>query len=224
MPSETDRPRLAVIGGTGPAGRGLTLRFAALSFPVICGSRSRERGREVAEELRSTLGDVSIEGASNLDAARQGDIVLLTIPYEGMADTLPPLREACTGKIVISAIVPIEWREGKPIALRPEAGSAAEEAALLLPGARTTSAFQTIDAHQSGNLDYRLDTDVLVASDDREARREVVRIAGLLDGVRALSAGRLSSSRYVEEVTALLITVNRIHRVHSGFRLTGIEA
>jgi NADPH-dependent F420 reductase len=109
------------------------------------------------------------------------------------------------------------------VALRIEAGSAAQEVQVLLPEARVVSAFQSIDAHRLQDVNTPLDTDVIVCSDEVEARRLIVRLAGELPGVRALSGGRLSSSRYVEEVTALLITVNRIYKAHSGFRLTGIE-
>jgi len=145
------------------------------------------------------------------------------LPYAGIRDTLPPLAGATRGKVVVSAIAPVEFREGRPVALRVEAGSAAQEVQQLLPEASVVSAFQTIDAHQLQDLAANPDTDVIVCSDDVEARRQVVAMAGELPGVRALSGGRLAAARYVEEVTALLITVNRIYKVHSGFRLTGID-
>jgi NADPH-dependent F420 reductase len=126
-------------------------------------------------------------------------------------------------KIVVSTIAPIEFREGRPVALVVAAGSAAQEVARMLPGSHVVSAFQTVDAHALSDLDHEVDTDVLVSSDDTEARRLVVRLANGIAGVRALSAGRLASSRYVEECTALLITLNRIYKSHSGIRITGID-
>lgn len=224
MPSaEGERPGLAFIGGTGPEGRGLALRLAGVGYPVVIGSRSRERAQEAADELRDLLGSGDISGLPNVEAAMGASIVFLTIPYAGIRDTLPPLREAVQDKIVVSAIAPVEFREGRPVALRVEAGSAGQEAQELLPGARLVSAFQTVDAHQLQNLDAVPDTDVIVCSDDAEARRAVVRLASELPGVRGLSGGRLSSSRYVEECTALLITLNRIYKAHSGIRITGVE-
>jgi hypothetical protein len=164
-----------------------------------------------------------VEGRSNDMAAAQADVVVLTIPYAGLQDTLPPLCGPLEGKIVVSAVAPVEFQEGRPVALRPEAGSAAQEVAALLPDSRVVSAFQTVDAYQLGDLANTPGTDVIVCSDDQEARREVVRLANALDGVRGLSGGRLAASRYVEEITALLITLNRIYKTHSGVRFTGID-
>lgn len=224
MPSPNpDRLSLAVIGGTGPEGRGLALRFAGRGHEVVIGSRAEERAQEAAEEIRETVPGSQVVGRENGAAAGRGQIVVLTIPYAGVQDTLPPLKDAVEGKIVVSAIAPIEFREGRPVALRVEPGSAAQHVQELLPGARVVSAFQTIDAHQLQALDHELDTDVIVCSDDVEARREIVRLASTLPGVHALSGGRLAASRYVEECTALLITLNRIYKAHSGIRITGIN-
>lgn len=216
-------PRLSFVGGTGPEGRGLVLRLARAGFPVYVGSRSTERGQTAAEEARRSLPNALIEGGANFDAARHGDIVLLTIPYAGLAETLPPLRSGCEGKIVVSVIAPIEFRDGRPFALAVEAGSAAQDVQRLLPESRVVSAFQTVDSHQLQDLDAVLDTDVVVCSDDAGARRELMRITGALDGLRPLSGGRLAASRYVEECTALLITINRIYKTHSGIRITNVN-
>jgi len=218
-----DRPLLAFIGGTGPEGRGLALRFGQAGYDVIVGSRSPERAESIAHELSLSLPHANVEGRSNDMAAGEGEMAILTIPYAGLKETLPPLEGPLRGKIVVSAIAPVEFPEGRPVALRVEAGSAAQEVQTCLPKSRVVSAFQTVDAHVLGDLSSELDTDVLVCSDDQEARREVIRMAGDLPGVRALSAGRLSASRYLEEVTALLIVLNRIYKAHSGFRITGIK-
>jgi NADPH-dependent F420 reductase len=220
---ETELYRLAFIGGTGPEGRGLALRFARQGHAVIIGSRSRERAQEAAEDLRRLVPEADAAGAENSDAAAGADLVFLTIPYSGVKATLPSLADATRGKIVVSAVAPIEFREGRPVPLNVEAGSAAQEVQALLPEARVVSAFQTIDAHQLQNLDLEPDTDVIVCSDDVEARRTLVRLASSLPGVRGLSGGRLAASRYVEEITGLLITINRIYKVHSGVRITGVN-
>jgi NADPH-dependent F420 reductase len=220
---EAERFRLAFVGGTGPEGRGLALRLSQLGHSIVIGSRSRERAEEAARELSELVGDRDVTGLPNDEAAAAGEIVLLTIPYAGLRDTLRPLTRSTQEKIVVSCVAPVEFREGRPFALRVEAGSAAQEVQELLPDSRVVSAFQTVDAHQLQDLDAALDTDVIICSDDVEARRAIVRLANELPGVRALSGGRLSSSRYVEECTALLITINRIYKVHSGIRLTGIN-
>lgn len=214
---------LAFIGGTGPEGRGLALRFAMAGYRVHIGSRSWERAEETVKKMRELFAGTDAVGQTNEDAASMADIVILTIPYAGLKATVPGLETMTRGKIIVSAIAPVEFPEGRPIALRVEAGSAAQEVQMLLPDAQVASAFQTVDARQLQNVDAPLDTDVLVCSDHPDVRRIVVELANHLPGVRALSAGRLASSRYVEEVTALLITLNRIYKVHSGVRITGVD-
>jgi 8-hydroxy-5-deazaflavin:NADPH oxidoreductase len=216
--------RIALVGGTGPEGRGLAKRLALAGHTVIIGSRSTDRAQEVAADLAASCGEeVIITGADNVTAVTKVDVAILTIPFSGLPDTLPPLEMSLRKQIVVSAIAPIEFHEGRPAVLPVEAGSAAQEVARLLPESRVVSAFQTVDAHALADLDHELDTDVLVSSDDTEARRLVVRLANGIAGVRALSAGRLASSRYVEECTALLITINRIYKSHSGIRITGVD-
>src|SRR5919206_3134254 len=123
--AETERYRLAFVGGTGPEGRGLALRLAQLGHTVIVGSRSRERAEEAAGELSGLLDGQEIRGLPDDEAAAAGDMVILTIPYAGAQATLPPLAEAARDKIVVSAIAPVEFREGRPVGLQVEAGSAA---------------------------------------------------------------------------------------------------
>jgi 8-hydroxy-5-deazaflavin:NADPH oxidoreductase len=216
--------RIALVGGTGPEGRGLAQRLALAGHTVVIGSRSADRAREIAERLSDEAGEgARISGADNAQVVSESDLTILTIPYAGLGDTLPPLADSLREKIVVSTIAPIEFQEGRPVVLQVGAGSAAQEVARMLPGSRVVSAFQTVDAHALSDLDHELDTDVLVSSNDTEARRLVVRLANGIAGVRALSAGRLGSSRYVEECTALLITLNRIYKSHSGIRITGID-
>lgn len=219
---EADRPLLAFLGGTGPEGRGLALRFALAGYGVVLGSRSAERAESTARELTKAAPRANIEGRSNGMAAAEADVAFLTVPYAGLRDVVSSVAGPLEDKIVVSTIAPVEFREGRPVALRVEAGSAAQEAQELLPGSRVVSAFQTIDAHHLSDLSIRPDTDVVVCSDDAEARRLIIVLANELPGVRGLSGGRLAASRYVEEITALLITVNRIYKGHSGIRLTGI--
>lgn len=224
MASPADRrPVLAFIGGTGPEGRGLALRFAMAGYTAIIGSRSAERAEDVAREIASLHAGVNVEGRTNEMAAAAAGIVVVTIPYRGLQATLPPLAPQLVGKIVVSAVAPVEFVEGRPVAARVEAGSAAQEVLGLLPGARVVSAFQTVDAHQLGDRSIAPDSDVIVCSDDVEARRAIVRLVGAIPSLRGLSGGRLAASRYVEEVTALLITLNRIYGSHAGVRFTGID-
>lgn len=213
---------LGIIGGTGPEGRGLALRFARAGHRVIIGSRSADRAIEAARQVGDQA-EVEIAGATNAEVAARSETAILTIPYGGLRETLPPLAAPLAHKIVICAVAPIEFVDGRPVARRVEAGSAAEEARALLPNCRLVSAFQTVDSYRLQRPHMDLDTDVIICSDDVDARRTVQTLASDLPGVRALSGGRLAASRYVEECTALLITINRIYRAHSGIRLTGVN-
>jgi NADPH-dependent F420 reductase len=189
----------------------------------LIGSRDPSRAEHTAARLRERASGADVVGVANREAAERAGVVLLTIPYAGVAQILDDLEPLVGGKIVVSAIAPVEFHEGRPVALRVEAGSAAQEVQQRLARSRVVSAFQTIDAQRLQDLDASLDTDVIVCSDDVEARRTVVALARELPGIRPLSGGRLAASRYVEDVTALLITLNRIYKAHCGIRITGIE-
>lgn len=158
---------------------------------------------------------------ANPDAAQEADIIVLTIPYGGIDDTLPTIADEARGKILVSAVAPVEFHDGRPVALRPDAGSAAQEIALKMPESRVVSAFQNVDSHALA-AGTPIDTDIIVSSDDADARHEVMDLVSAFPGARALSGGRLASARYVEEITALLIIMNRIYKAHSGIRITGI--
>lgn len=200
---------------------GLAARFAAAGHAVIIGSRSSERAQEAATKIGASGG--SVTGAENGDAAAGAEIVILTVPYAGIPAAADAIEPHTRGKIVVSAIAPVEFREGRPVALRPEAGSAAQEVAARLPHARVVSAFQNVDSHSLSAEGTPVDTDVIVSSDDAEARHAVMDLVPAIPGARALSGGRLASARYVEEVTALLITLNRIYKTHTGVRITGVR-
>ncbi len=214
------KPVLAIIGGTGPEGTGLAARFAEAGYSVIIGSRSAGRAQETVERLGAPGRD--LKGMSNTDAALEADIILLTIPYAALGETLAGIERAVQGKIVVSAIAPVEFRDGRPVGIQPQAGSAAQEVALRLPGARVASAFQNVDAHLLAS-EEDLDTDVIVTSDDADARHAVMDLVSAFPGARSLSGGRLAASHYVEETTTLLVILNRIYKAHSGIRITGIR-
>lgn len=211
---------LGIVGGTGPEGKGLAVRFARAGYRILLGSRSLERAEEAVAQMSDGSG--AFEGVTNEGAVTQGDVIFLTLPYAGLAETLPPLAAASAGKIVISTIAPIEYVEGRPRLIDVPAGSAAETVQKLLPKARVVSAFQVIDSHQL-LAEGPIETDVLVASDDAEARREVMSLARQIPGVQARSAGRLAASQFIEPYTGVLITLNRIYKAHTGVRITGLR-
>ena len=213
---------LSFIGGTGPEGKGLAYRFALAGHELVIGSRSRERGEAAALEVAERVPNATVRGADNADAAREGTVVVLTVPFAAQADTLPALREALDGKIVVSTAVPLSFEGGKPAMLSVAEGSAAEQAQALLPGARVVGAFQNLGAAKLWEGDASLEQDVIVCADDADAKREVTALAEQIRGVRVVDGGPLASSRYVEGITALLVNINRRYKTLAGVRIVGV--
>lgn len=211
---------IGFIGGTGPEGKGLAARFAQAGLEVIIGSRSAERGEEAAKEVREKAGG-SVRGAANADAA-QADMVIVTLPYSGQAETLAALREQIGSRIVVSTVVPMQFAGGKVTMLDLEDGSAAQEAQRILSQARVVGAFQNLAARKLFDVDHALDGDVIVCSDDKEALREVIWLAEQIPGLRGVNGGPLACSRYVEGITTLLVHVNRNYKTESHVRIVGV--
>ncbi len=221
--------QIAIVGGTGPQGRGLAARFAAAGLAVRLGSRDGERAGAAAVEAaalaarltRGAAGDVT--GTVNVEAVAGADMVLVAVPWAAHADTLRELAPVLSGRIVIDCVNPLGFDERGPYALAVDEGSAAEQAQVLLPGSRVVAAFHHVSAVLLLDGDRTsMDTDVLVLGDDRSAADAVVALAGLVPGMRGVFAGRLRNAGQVEALTANLIAANRHYKSHTGVRLTGI--
>ena len=211
---------IGIIGGTGPEGKGLAARFAQAGFEVLIGSRSAERGEEAAQDIRERAGG-SVRGATNADAAT-ADIIGVTVPYAGQADTLTALKEQIGDKIVISTVVPMVFEAGKVSMVPVPDGSAAEEMQRLLPDAKVVGAYQNLAAKKLFNVDHQLDGDVIVTSNDKEALREVIWMTEQIPGLRGVNGGPLSSSHYVEAITTLLVHINRNYKTETNVKVVGI--
>jgi hypothetical protein len=211
---------IAVLGGTGDQGRGLAHRFAAAGNPVIIGSRRAERAAAAAESLRPGRG---IRGMSNADAAREADVVIVAVPWEGHRDLLASLAEVLSGKIVIDCVNPLGFDERGAYPLPVAEGSAAQQAAAVLPGSRVVGAFHHVSAVVLLDPDVAgIDLDVMVLGDDRAATDLVQALASRIPGARGVYAGRLRNCGQVEALTANLVSVNRRYKAHAGLRITDI--
>jgi NADPH-dependent F420 reductase len=215
---------LAFLGGTGDQGRGLARRFALAGHPVVIGSRSAERAAGIAAELAETLpAGVEISGAVNLEAARSADLVVIAVPWEGHEALVRDMASALAGKIVVDCVNPLGFDSQGPFAVAVPEGSAAEQAAALLPDSRVVAAFHHVSAVLL--LDPAvdsLDTDVLVLGDDRDATDTVQGLVDEIPGMRGIYAGRLRNTRQVEAFTANLIAINRRYKAHAGLRVTDV--
>ena len=218
---------IAIVGGTGPEGSGLALRFARGGESVIVGSRDAERARTAAAQIAEKVGHLgSIEGADNATAVKMCDTVVLTVPFAGQAELLKQLKPAFRpGTILIDATVPLAAAVGGRATrlLGVWQGSAAEQAQEIVgKNAVVAAAFHSLSATVLQG-EQSVDCDVIVCSDDDRARQVASELATKIPGVRAIDGGKLENARIVEAMTALLITLNIRHKVHgAGWRVTGI--
>ena len=212
---------IALVGGTGPEGRGLATRFALAGHRVIIGSRQAERGAAAARKVAAAVAGGELSGTTNVEAAAAAGLIVITVPFDGHRATLESLREALAGKIVVDTVVPVRFERG-PQPVKVAAGSATEEAAELLPDSTVVGAFHNLAAETLLDPTAHVDADVLVTGADSEAKRTVRELAEQIEGVRAVDAGPLRFSRFVEGITLLLIGVNGRYKARSGVRLTGL--
>jgi NADPH-dependent F420 reductase len=213
---------VAVLGGTGPQGRGLARRFAAGGLRVVLGSRSQDRAVDAAAELAEAVGG-DVTGSDNAGAAAAGDIVVVAVPWDGHRELLAGLASALAGKVVVDCVNPLGFDKQGAYALPVEEGSAAQQAAALLPDSTVVGAFHNVSAVLLEDPSVEsVDTDVLVLGDKRDATDLVQELAQVIPGVRGVYGGRLRNAHQVEALTANLISINRRYKAHSGLRVTDI--
>jgi NADPH-dependent F420 reductase len=209
---------VGVLGGTGDQGRGLAYRLAAAGNPVIIGSRSAERAQATAAELGA-----GVRGMANADAARESDVVIVAVPWEGHRDLLASLAGPLAGKVVIDCVNPLGFDKRGCYPLPVQAGSAAEQAAEVLPDSRVVGAFHHVSAVVLLDPEVTtVDLDVMVLGEDREATDLVQALAGRIPGIRGVYAGRLRNCGQVEALTANFVSINRRYKAHAGLRVTDI--
>jgi len=217
---------IAIIGGTGPAGMGLALRWARAGETIIIGSRDEQRAQVAAAAIELKAGNnANVSGMENSAACAAADVLMMTVPFEGQAALLKQLKPAITeGSILIDTTVPLAASVGGRASrtLSIWQGSAAQQTAELVPkGVSVVAAFHNLSAELL-NGDANLDCDVIVCSDDPDAAQLTRELAAKIPGVRAIDGGKLENARIVEQVTALLIGLNIRHKGHSGIRITGL--
>ena len=218
---------IAIIGGTGPEGSGLALRWARAGESIVIGSRDASRAQAAASQIAAKAGALgSVEGLENSQAVKMCDVVVLTVPFSGQAELLKQLKPSFRpGTVLIDATVPLAAAVGgRPTRLLGVwQGSAAEQAAEIVgKNVTVAAAFHSLSATVLDG-DHDVDCDVIVCSDDDRARAVASELAVKIPGVRAVDGGKLENARIVESITALLITLNIRHKVHgAGLRITGL--
>jgi 8-hydroxy-5-deazaflavin:NADPH oxidoreductase len=214
-----DQLTIGLLGGTGPQGRGLALRFGLAGHRVLLGSRDPARAAGVVDDLVGGR-DLDIKGVGNQDAAAGADLVFLVFPFAGQADVLPDLAGPIGDKVVVDVVNPLGWDDQGPYLLEVPEGSAAEQAAALLPRARVVAAFHHAAPRLLADPERQVETDVLVAGDDPAARGLVLELADQIPGCRGVDAGPLRMARHLEGFTAVIVGINRRHKIHAGLRIS----
>jgi NADPH-dependent F420 reductase len=219
---------VGILGGTGPQGRGLAYRFARAGQRVLLGSRSSDRGRQAAADLAAQPGlpdaaaGPAVEGGDNAFACT-ADVVIVAVPWEGHRELLTELAPALAGKLVVDCVNPLGFDKQGAFRLPVEEGSAAQQAAAILTGSTVCAAFHHVSAVTLADPQVgAIDLDVLVLGDDRDATGTVQALAGRIEGMRGIYAGRLRNAGQVEGFTANLISINRRYKAHAGIRVTDV--
>jgi len=214
------KKKLAVLGGTGQEGGALARRWAQAGYPIVIGSRDKARAEAKAREILTRAPKAAVSGASLEDAARAGEIVVLSVPYAAHGVTLLAIRDAVQGKIVVDVTVPLVPPRVARVQLPAEGAAAVAAQQALGPDVKVVSAFQNVAAHLLDH-DGEVPCDVLVCGDDKDARAEVVTLARDA-GLRAFHGGALANSAAAEALTSVLIFLNGRYRTTAGVRFTGL--
>jgi len=222
--SDAIRERIGIVGGTGPQGRGLGARWARAGHEVWIGSRTLEKARAAADDVLARTGpNVSVHAAPNLDVCMNSEIVVIAVPYTAQAATLPALAQACDGKVVCNVVNPMEFDDLGPRSVPVAAGSAGQECQALLPGSRVVSAFHDVSSRRLLKVDEPLVTHVLICGDHEEANHRVAHLAARIEGMWGVYCGPLRMSKYVEDITPLILNINREYKIQAGLLIDGIE-
>lgn len=216
---------IGILGGTGPAGRGLAARLAATGVSTIIGSRAEDKARQACDAVRSAWPDrdLPLEGRDNAGAA-EADVVVVATPWDSAAPTAASLAKALDGKVVISMANALVRLGGEFVALDLPRGSVAAHVQAAVPGAVVSAAFHHLPAAAMARLDEALEGDVLVCTDHDEAWTATAAVVAHLGGLRALNAGSLAGAGAVEAMTAVLLQLNVRYRSRAGLAITGLDA
>ena len=208
--------KISILGGTGNLGKALAIRLNLAGFEIFVGSRSKEKAEKLAGEynaLAEKYGGGGIVGYENEKAAEICEISIITIPWKYAFETAEKLKDYLRGKIVVSPLVPMRFEDDFVTYVELEEGSAAEKLAKTLPESYVVAAFNNVPAKRFANLEEKFRWDVLVCSDDENAKRKVMGIIDRIDGLRALDFGELKNSRIVERLTPMLINLAKLNNL-----------
>lgn len=222
--------KIAILGGTGDQGFGLALRFAK-NHEIIIGSRREEKAADAAKKLKEIISEkginvVNVKGTNNKDAAKEGEVVIVSLPFEYTISTLKELKEELKDKVVVSIGVPLATAIGdKPTRITlPPQGSVAEMVQEYLKDSKVVSAFHNVCCNVLEDIENPVECDILICGNDKEAKKIVIELAEEIEGVKGIDCGKLEMSKYIEQITPLLIQLNIKYKLKgAGIKITGLE-
>jgi 8-hydroxy-5-deazaflavin:NADPH oxidoreductase len=225
MTSADEREVLGIIGGTGAQGKGLAARWARAGHEVVIGSRDRDRAAASATKIadRAGPGAGRVVGGTNEEAAAAAEIVVVSVPYDAQHDLLPPLTDTVGDKVVCNVVNPMTFDDVGPVAVPVDEGSAGEQCQAIWPRARVVSAFHDVSSRRLWRVDDPIVTHVLICGDDREAAHRVAHLASRIEGMWGVYCGPLRNSEYIENITPVLLFINRYYKIQAGLLIDGIE-
>ena len=219
-------PSVCIVGGTGALGFGLALRLGNAGVPVVIGSRDASRAQEAAARAAKQVPEAGYTGLENAAAVAGAEVVILSVPFRNQSETLTNLKQALQpDQLVVDATVPLAAAvSGKATrTLGVWQGSAAQQAQEMVPeGVRVVSAFHTVSAALLSDLDHRLDEDILMCGDRRADKARLAELIDLIPGLRPVDSGPLEMARIVEQLTALIISINVRNKVRAGIKIAGL--
>lgn len=219
---------VCIVGATGALGFGLALRLGREGVPIVIGSRDAGRAGDAAARAGNLVPTGSFTGLENAEAVTQAPVVILSVPFRSQSETLTNLKTALKeGQLLVDATVPlaaaVSGRATRTLGVWQ--GSAAQQAQEMAPtGVSVVSAFHTVSAPRLSDLEQELDEDVMMCGDSREDKSKVAELIELVPGLRPVDCGRLELARIVEQLTALLISINARHKTHAGIKVTGLPS
>jgi 8-hydroxy-5-deazaflavin:NADPH oxidoreductase len=217
---------VCIVGGTGALGFGLALRLGRAGVPIVIGSRDEGRAQEAARNAGELVPDGSFTGAQNEEAAREREVVILSVPFRSQSETMTHLKKVLVpDQLLVDATVPLAAAvSGKATrTLGVWQGSAAQAAQEMAPeGVRVVAAFHTVSAALLRDLDHELDEDVLICGDRRADKEQLAELVKLIAGLRPVDCGPLEMARIVEQLTPLIISINVRNKVRAGIKITGL--
>ena len=219
--------RMAILGGTGPEGIGLGLRFAMAGEEVVVGSRQAQRAEDAARDMRAKLEGIGcrtpVTGADNAAAIDGADIIVVSFPFAGVGDLLPALAPKLAGKLVLDVINPLERVNKVFVSAAVPEGSAAEQIQKLLPESFVVAGFKNESAEELVEIGHPVEGDIVVCGDHKEAKATIIELVKRIPRYRPVDAGALVNARFTEGITAMLLNINRRYKAVTSIRILGLD-